>query len=170
MEPNRERIQKLKESAEYLIFTPGANTGLPISIVHNFDAPKGEVLAEDLSQKASVTTSALLGLAGIDADPLRSREHILISNIFVHCWTEGEDVPLEKLIEYVRTPPVQKLGVFDVKELFPKKDRDQLAFSLNNILASPTFQTWMEGLPLDIDLLTKSSTASHAIAFSISLI
>ncbi|NIV57262.1 MAG: hypothetical protein GWN48_17730, partial [Actinobacteria bacterium] len=54
----------------------------------------------------------LLALVGIDADPLASREHILLSNLLEHSWTSGEDLTLESLIGRVHRPPFRKLGVF----------------------------------------------------------
>ena len=36
---------------------------------------------------------------------------------------------------------------------FPEKDRFELAMLLNNILAAPAFQSWIEGQPLDIPSL-----------------
>jgi hypothetical protein len=150
------RVKRFQESAERLIFTPGSKVGLPVSIGRNFNAPEKAIAAEDLRTKASVTTSALLGLAGITADPVRSREHILLTNIFVHCWNNGEDVPLERLIQLIQKPPIRKFGVFDLDAFYPEADRGELAFALNNILASPTFQSWMEGEPLDIGRLIKA--------------
>lgn len=148
-----ERIARLKQSAEFRVYTPGSEVGLPVSLVNNFDAPPKSLLAEDLRSKVTATTSALLGLAGVEGDAVRSKEHILISNILMHCWQKGENVPLAKLIGYIQNPPVRTLGVFDIDVLFPEPQRHQLAFAINNILASPTFQSWMVGDPLDFEKL-----------------
>ena len=98
--------------------------------------------------------TALLGLVGLnDIDPVRSREHILLANIFEHAWSQGKDLDLGELILQTQSPPFPKLGVFDVNTFFPEKDRFELAMLLNNILAAPAFQTWIEGQPLDIPSL-----------------
>ena len=88
-----------------------------------------------------------------DIDPVRSREHILLSNIFENAWKAGTDLTLGELILQTQNPPFEKLGVFDVATFFPDKDRFALAMLLNNILAAPSFQTWIEGQPLNIDEL-----------------
>ena len=56
-----------------------------------------------------------------------------------------------QLIMAIQTPPVRQLGVFDVDTFYPQKDRFGLAMALNNIIAAPTFATWIQGMPLDID-------------------
>jgi hypothetical protein len=56
---------------------------------------------------------ALLGLVGMqDIDPVRSREHILLSNIFENAWSQGKDLDLSELILQTQSPPFPKLGVF----------------------------------------------------------
>lgn len=151
-----ERIQALKESVRFAIYTPGSDAGLPVSILASLAAPQidWEANREVLREKISGTVTALLGLIGLrDIDPVRSREHILLSNIFEHAWSNGQDLDLGELIMQTQTPPFEKLGVFDVNRFFPEKDRFDLAMSLNNMLASPAFQAWIEGEPLDVKQL-----------------
>ncbi len=121
-----------------------------------------------LREKISGTVTALLGLVGLnDIDPVRSREHILLSNIFENAWSQGQDLDLGELILQTQTPPFHKLGVFDVNTFFPEKDRFELAMLLNNILAAPAFQTWIEGQPLDIPslLYTPDGRPRHSIFY-----
>ncbi len=151
-----ERIRTLKESAEFLIFTPGSDAGLPVSVLSSLKAPKLDWKSnqETLQEQIAGTVSALLGLAGIDADPVRSREHILLSLIFEDGWKKGQDLDLATIIKSVQNPPVRQVGVFDVDTFYPPKDRFNLAMSLNGIVASPAFRSWLTGQPLDIpDLL-----------------
>jgi DNA helicase HerA-like ATPase len=164
-----ERIRMLKESADFRIYTPGSDAGLPISILASLQAPAtGRDDDEELfADQVQGTVSALLGLIGIDADPLNSREHILLSNIFDHYWRQGEDLDLTRLIGAIQTPPIRQLGVLDVDTFFPEKDRFKLAISLNNIIAAPGFQTWLQGEPLDIPSLlhTPSGKPRHSIFY-----
>ncbi len=92
-------------------------------------------------------------LLGIDADPLTSREHILLSNIFNDAWTKGQNLELASLIRLIQTPPISKIGVFDLESFLPQAERMKIAMSLNNLLASPSFAGWLEGQPLDIKSL-----------------
>ncbi len=121
-----------------------------------------------LREKISSTVIALLGLVGLEnIDPVRSREHILLSNIFENAWSHGQDLDLGELILQTQNPPFQKLGVFDVNTFFPQKDRFELAMLLNNILASPAFQAWIEGQPLDIPslLFTPDGKPRHSVFY-----
>ncbi|HWQ82998.1 MAG TPA: DUF87 domain-containing protein [Anaerolineales bacterium] len=151
-----ERLQKLADSAHFAIYTPGSDSGIPVSILASLKAPviPWDSNREMLREQISSTVTALLGLVGLkDIDPVRSREHILLSNIFEYAWSHGHDLDLSELILQAQTPPFQKLGVFDVNTFFPEKDRFQLAMLLNNILAAPAFQSWIEGQPLDVQEL-----------------
>ncbi len=151
-----ERIQALKNSVQFSVYTPGSDAGLSLSILASLKLPpipwasNEEILREQISG----TVTAILGLAGLtDIDPVRSREHILLANIFEYNWSRGQDLDLAGLIMQTQSPPFDKLGVFDVNTFFPEKDRFELAMSLNNILAAPSFQNWLEGDPLDIQKL-----------------
>ncbi|MCP9464011.1 MAG: ATP-binding protein [Nitrospira sp.] len=150
-----ERIQRLRDAAEVAIYTPGSNAGVPVSIVQSFAAPAADIRddAELLRERINTTVTGLLGLLGLDADPIQSREHILLSTIFNHCWKNEEDLDLASLIHAIQTPPVTKIGVLDVESFLPSKDRFALAMKLNNLLAAPGFQAWLEGEALDIQSL-----------------
>ncbi|MFT3895058.1 MAG: hypothetical protein QM730_25820 [Anaerolineales bacterium] len=123
---------------------------------------------EVLRERISSTVTALLGLVGYDdVDPIRSREHILLSTIFENYWSQGKDVELTELILQTQSPSFDKLGAFPVDTFFPAKDRMELAMVLNNILASPAFETWREGQPLDIGsmLYTTGGRPRHSIFY-----
>ena len=164
------RIRRLHEAADFAIYTPGSNAGLPVSILKSFAAPPDAVRkdAEALAERISTTVTSLLGLVGVDADPVKSREHILISTVLRAAWSEGRDLDLAALIQQIQSPPVKRVGVLELDAFFPAKDRFALAMSLNNLLAAPGFAAWMEGEPLDIQslLFTKEGKPRIAI-FSI---
>jgi hypothetical protein len=165
-----QRIQRLKDSAEMLVYTPGSNAGLPISILNSFAAPGKEIIEDTdlLRERISTTVSSLLGLVGIDADPIQSKEHILLSTIFDTAWQKGQNLDLAALIQQVQTPPVQKVGVLDIESFYPSKDRFELVMALNNLLASPGFNAWLEGTPLDIGQILYTPAGKPRIAiFSI---
>ncbi len=156
---NRERMLKLSDAVDYAIYTPGSDSAIPVSILSSLKAPTidWEENKEMLREAISSTVTALLGLVGFkDIDPVRSREHILMSNIFEHAWSNGEDLDLESLILQVQNPPFEKLGVFSVSKFYPEKDRFELAMLLNNFIAAPSFESWLEGQPLDIQSLLYS--------------
>jgi hypothetical protein len=147
------RVQRLKDSAEFLVYTPGSNAGLPVSILKSFAAPGHEVRddADLFGDRISTTATSLLGLLGIDADPIQSREHILLSKLFSDAWQEGKDLDLGALIAQIQQPPFDRIGVLDVESFYPSKERFSLAMRLNNLLAAPGFESWMKGEPLDVN-------------------
>ena len=100
-------------------------------------------------------------------DPVQSKEHILLSNIFEEAWKAGKDLDLATLITHVQSPPFDKLGVFSLDQFYPQKDRFSLAMQLNNFLAAPSFHTWLEGQPLDIGqiLWSPSGKPRHSVFY-----
>lgn len=149
------RIKRFRESADVAIYTPGSSAGLGLTVLRSFAAPGPELVqdAEALRERVTAAASGLLALLGVDADPLRSREHILLSTLFDRAWKDGKDIDLGELIRNIQSPPFDKLGVMDLESIFPAKDRTALAMNLNNLLASPGFAAWMQGEPLDIQRL-----------------
>jgi hypothetical protein len=162
-----DRIRQLRAKSEYRIYTPGSEAGLPLSILQNFKAPRGNVLREDLNQKIDATASALLGLTGTAKDPVQSREHILISQILLHEWTAGRDLDLHRLIGMIQAPPMKTVGALDLETFYREKDRLKLAVALNNILAAPSFSTWLQGDPLDLATLLAGGAKARQLIFSV---
>lgn len=150
-----DRIKWMKLAAQYSIYTPGSDAGLPISIVASLRAPREGWAGneEAIREKINGITTALLALAGINAEPVKDKEHVLVSNIFENAWRQGIDLTLEQIILQVQNPPFDKLGVFPINEYMKEKDRFKLAMELNSIIASPSFQSWLTGQPIDIQSL-----------------
>ena len=165
-----ERIQKLRDAADVAVYTPGSNAGIPVSILKSFAAPSQEILddTEMLRERISTTVTSLLGLIGVEADPIKSREHILLSTILDHTWRAGQDLDLATLIQQIQTPPVTKIGVLNLDSFYPSKERFALAMQLNNLLAAPGFSAWLEGDALDVSQMLRSPGGKPRLAiFSI---
>jgi len=148
-----DRIAKLHETADFTIYTPGSSAGVPLNIIGSLRAPAAGTDGETIQDEIEGFTSSLLGLVGVKSDPLSGREHILISNIINHFWSQGQDLDLGTLIGMVQTPPMRKLGVIDLDMFFPPADRVKLAMKINGLAASPSFASWTEGPDLDINSL-----------------
>jgi hypothetical protein len=161
-----ERIQRLHDSADFRIYTPGSNAGFPVSILKSFAAPGARLLEDNelLRDRISTTVTSLLGLLGVEADSLQSREHILLSTILDMAWRQGQDLDLAGLIQQVQNPPLSKIGVLDLETFYPTKDRFGLVLMLNNLLASPGFSAWMEGEALDIGQILYTAAGKPRIA------
>jgi hypothetical protein len=151
-----ERIGRLRSAADVAIYTPGADTGLPLSVLRSF-APgggsEGEQSPSGMRDRVASVIAGLLSLLGIEADPIGSREHILLANILEGAWRQGLSLDMTGLIQAVQKPAFDKLGAFDLETFFPAKDRLKLAMQLNNLIASPGFAAWMQGEPLDAQRL-----------------
>lgn len=166
----QERLMALKNAVQFAIYTPGSDSGIPVSVLSSLAVPEipWKENREVLREKITSTVTALLGLVGYEnIDPLRSREHILLANIFESEWSAGKDVELNELILKTQTPPFEKLGAFPVETFFPAKDRMELAMVLNNILAAPAFETWREGQSLNIAslLYTEEGRPRHSVFY-----
>jgi hypothetical protein len=155
-----ERIGALSRAAQFAVYTPGSESGIPVSILASLEAPDvpWDANRETLREKIAGTVTAILSLVGVgEIDPLRSREHILLSNLLENAWSRGQSLTLETLILQTQTPPFPKLGVLDVESFYPSRDRQALAMRLNSVLASPSFESWVKGQPLEIDSLLRAS-------------
>jgi hypothetical protein len=150
-----ERIARLRAAADVAIYTPGAETGLPLSVLRSFTPPPAALLADAgaVRDRVNSVVSGLLSLLGVEADALTSREHILLANLVEGAWRQGVALDIPALIQSVQKPPFEKLGAFDLETFFPAKERLKLAMLLNNLIASPGFATWMAGEPLDAQRL-----------------
>ncbi len=164
-----ERIRGLKNAAGYTIYTPGSSAGLGVNIVGSLTPPglSWEDEAETLRDEIQGFVSGLLGLVDVDADPISSREHILLSNLIEHAWRSGTPLDLATLLAQVQRPPLRKLGVFEIDAFFPEKERLELAMRLNGLIASPAFASWMEGPDLDIGsmLWDEAGTPQAAVVY-----
>ena len=147
-----ERIKTLREKVDMRIYTPGSNSGRPMTILKSFGAPGRAILddSDALHDRISSATSGLLALLGIDADPINSQEHILISKILEHNWRKDADLDLGRLISQIQNPPFERVGVMELDDFCSKKDRQSIAMKLNNLLASPSFSSWLEGEAIDV--------------------
>ncbi len=161
-----ERIRRLRDAAEVTIYTPGSNAGRPLSILRSFAAPDAATLgdATALKERIGSAVGGLLALLGIDADPIKSREHILLSAILDAAWRKGQSPDLAALIQAVQKPPFDKVGVFDVESFFPAKERTELALRVNALLASPGFEAWLSGDALDVQKLLYTDAGKPRIA------
>ncbi len=161
-----ERIRRFRSAVDLAIYTPGSSAGLPLTILRSFSAPPPELVddVDAFRDRVAAATSGLLALLGVDADPVRSREFILVSNLLDRAWRERRDMDLAGLIREIQTPPFSKIGVMDIDTFYPAKERLELSMTLNSLLASPSFAAWLEGEPLDIERLLYTAEGKPRIS------
>ncbi|MCX6460613.1 MAG: DUF853 family protein [Actinobacteria bacterium] len=148
-----ERLAAQKAAVEFAIYTPGSTAGRPLNIVGSLQAPPVGTDPEIVGDEIDGYVTSMLGMLGISGDPLSSREHILLANIIQNAWSQGQSLELADLLAQVQQPPMRKLGVLELDVFFPPKDRMEFAMKINGLLASPSFATWLQGEPIDIQSL-----------------
>ena len=160
------RIQRLRDAVEVAVYTPGSKSGRPLSVLRSFAAPDAATLDDStaLKERIGAAVAGLLGMLGIDADPVRSREYLLLSAILDAEWRKGRSPDLAALIQAVQKPPFEKVGVFDVESFYPAKERMELALRVNGLLASPGFDAWLAGDALDIQKLLHTDAGKPRIS------
>ncbi len=157
------RIQRLKDSAEFTIYTPGSTAGVPVSVLTSFQKPAVDD-PELVRERAQTTVSSLLALAGVDVEPLKSREHILLTTILLSAWQAGESPDLALLIQRIQQPPMTRIGVIDLESFYPMKDRFELAMTVNALIASPGFEVWTQGEPLDVAAFLRTPSGKPRVS------
>jgi hypothetical protein len=146
----KDRIARLREIADFTIYTPGSEAGVGLNVIGDLSAPEAGTDEESMREEIDGLVQGLLALVGVSSDPLSGREHVLLANLIHHSWAAGNDLDLASLLAQIQNPPMRKLGVIELDTFFPPGDRTALAMKLNGLLASPSFAAWGEGVPLDI--------------------
>ncbi len=160
-----QRLAALRDRVKFDIYTPGSDAGIPVNVLRSLAPPEAPDITwarstEVLRERIAQVTQAILGLAGIEADPLKSREHILLATIFEASWRAGQPLDLTSLIRQIQDPPVRRVGAFDMDVFYPRSDRFQLAMALNNLIASPSFAAWTQGASLEVAQLIEPDRRS----------
>lgn len=164
------RVGKFSQ-VEKTIYTPGSSAGVSVNILGSFDVPSAETL-EDTDALASLINtrvSSILALLSIEADPVTSKEHLLLSNIFYHCYSKDISLSLEDIIGYIASPPFEKIGILSLKVFYNQDQRMKLAMALNGVISSVSFASWINGEALDIQSMLYDENAKAKVAiFNIS--
>ena len=150
-----ERIARLRESVDMAVYTPGSSAGRPLAMLGSLEAPEKAILDDPEARRERIESlvSGILAMAGIDAEPGRSREHLLVSAIVDALWKSGQEVDFGTLVRAIPAPPIERVGFLELENFFPAADRFQLAGKLNTVAAAPGFDAWLHGEPLDVGRL-----------------
>ncbi|WP_294950975.1 DUF87 domain-containing protein [Sulfurovum sp.] len=163
------RVEKF-HNVPKTIYTPGSSAGVSINIMSSLDRPPAEIMEESDTFNAYLksTATSLLSLVGITADPLDSKEYILLAQIITRAWLAEEDLSIEMMIGKIIHPPFSKIGVLPLDDFYSQDARFKLATRFNALLASPSFSLWLQGDSLDIQKLLYDENGKARIAiFSI---
>ena len=161
-----DRIRRLHEAAEMAVYTPGSRVGRPLAMLGSLDPPTGAAAddAELRRERIESLVSGILALAGIEGEPGRSREHVLLSAIVDALWKSGQKVDFGTLVRAIPAPPIERVGFLDLENFFPAGERFQLASRLNTVAAAPGFEAWLDGEPLDVGRLLWTPSGKPRVA------
>jgi hypothetical protein len=138
-------------SREVRIITPGSLAGIPLNLIESLEPPPTELDEEEFRDQIDAVVTAFLGLLGLSADPVESREYIYLFNLIENAWRQRQALSIEGLIGQVANPPIDKLGALPLDVVYPATKRTKLMLALNNLLASPPLAAWRTGEPVNID-------------------
>jgi len=164
-----DRVAKL-QAVKKTIYTPGSSAGVAINIMSSLESPPSYIMQDSdaFTSYLKSTTTSLLSLVGIVADPLDSKEYILLAQIITKAWLSNEDLSIEIIIGKIIKPNFAKIGVLPLEDFYPQPARFKLATKFNALLASPSFSLWLQGDNLDIQKLLYDDNGKAKIAiFSI---
>ncbi len=161
-----DRRRRLLASRSIRLYRPGSDAGQTVNVIQSLGLPEPYILSseEALGEAVVGAASALLGLAGLDVEPLRSREHVLTGNVIENAWKSGRGLTLDQLISELVTPPFARVGVFEVDRFMPRRDREELALKLNALIAAPGFALWTRGTPLAVPALLEPDNGRTPLA------
>ena len=97
IEPSR--MRELTQRVDFRILTPGSSAGIPLNVIGDLSPPdiSWEEEGETVRDEIEGLVSGILVMADLDADPLTSKEHILLSNLVEHAWKNGVSLNLPSL-------------------------------------------------------------------------
>ncbi|MEM2153104.1 MAG: helicase HerA-like domain-containing protein, partial [Candidatus Bathyarchaeia archaeon] len=160
-----EEMNVLTENATVKVYTPGLIGGRPVSLLNSLRPPSKSVGSGELRDIASNVATSFLGLIGVEHQPLKGKEHTLLSEVLRYSWENHIDLDFGSLMRLVLNPPFDRVGGIDLESFMPLKQRRSFAFTMNSVFASPDFRKWIHGDPLDIDHFLKSEKTVASIFY-----
>jgi hypothetical protein len=146
------RVGAYRDAALVTVYAPGW--------VRGGDVPRVDVLpslrpprsgsAEMHAEQARGLVSAILGAAGVEADPTDPR-HVFLVEVTLHRWSKGQDASIDGIVGAVQDPPFKSVGPMALDRFLPPAERDKLARAL--VAYARSAGRWHGGTPLDMDLL-----------------
>ena len=134
------------------VLTPGADAGELLHLLSSLErrSTLWDTDVERARTSLGATVSLVLRLLGRDAEPGRSREHALLSVLAERRLRAGQTADLGALVADVLEPPIDTIGALPLEAFLSQRARAELAARLNTLLAAPSFQSWRQGVSLDV--------------------
>ncbi len=106
-----ESLRKLREGTAWRVFTPGSRAAQPVNLLGSLDAPAGldwDRDEEALRDEVRGLVAGLLGLAGIEADPVSDARPILLARVVEEAWKANRPLDLAGAGRARREPAVPR--------------------------------------------------------------
>jgi len=155
------RIERLRAAADVRVYTPGSRVGIPLSVLKSLRVDAQD--AEEAATRTTTVAASLLSLAGLDDTGPHSREHALVAALLTAA-AGKEQLDLPQLVQQILRPPFDRVGVMDLETFYPARDRQALALRFNSVLATPGFDVWTAGEPMDLSSMLFSTDGRPRIA------
>jgi DNA helicase HerA-like ATPase len=163
-------LRAFHEKTDVRVITPGSTAGEGLHVLSSLERRSARWDHDPESARASLSAavSLVLRLVGRDADPARSKDHVLLSILAERRLIRGDSADLGSLLHDLSDPPIDEVGALPLDTFLPKSERRALASALNTLLASPTFATWRHGATLDVgEWLTPKNGKTPAVIVSV---
>ena len=158
-----DRIAALKRTATVRVYTPGSRAGTPLALLRSLHGASSEN-DEDARARVTSTAASLLALAGYAELGPHDRELTFVSAILTSAAASSSSADLPWLVQQIQRPAFDRVGVLDLETFYPAKDRQELALRFNSVLASPGFDVWLDGAPLDVGAMLHDAAGKPGIA------
>ena len=166
----QEHLSHYRTSTHVRVLTPGSSAGERVHLLSALERPSAHWTddREAARQSLSAAISLLLRLVGRDADPARSKEHVLLSVLAERRLVAHQPADLKSLIQDLLEPPITDVGALPVDGFVSSAQRGALAAALNALLVAPSFSSWRDGTSLDVgQWMTGSEARTPAVVFSV---
>jgi hypothetical protein len=155
------RVAKLRDAAAVRVLTPGSRAGTPLALLRSLRPPDAET-DEDARTRITSTAASLLALAGYAEMGPHDRELTFVSAVLASAATVASaDLPW--LVQQIQRPAFDRVGVLDLETYYPAKERQELALRFNSVLASPGFDVWLDGVPLDVGAMLHDASGRPTV-------
>ena len=152
------------------VITPGGTTGEPLHLLSSLERRSARWDTEPDAARASLdaAVSLVLELLGRESDPVKSREHVLLSALAEARLVRGDVADIASLIDEVLAPPIARIGAMEVDAYMARHERQALAAALNSLLASSSVASFRKGATLDVgEWLTPKDGKTPAVVVSV---
>ncbi len=124
-------VQRFADETAVRVITPGTSAGELLHVLSSLErSPRWDDDPESARATLSAAISLVLRLVGREADPARSREHVLLAVLAERRLIANQQADIAALLEDLEEPPIDEIGALPLDRFVTKKARRDLAAAL----------------------------------------